>query len=229
MEQSEKSNAWSLAKNLVHRSRKILFQTGWGRWRISRGEYVVSNLLLSVLITAVTLPLSFLWWAWWLFLVSWIGVLVVSLVNVVFQVSLVVKRLHDLWHSWKYVGIPFLVCIVGLAGGLILVWTFFGSRDGLFWMVAGGVMLLFFLWFLYVGLRLVFVTGKAEENIYGPDPLLDQPKNNLLYRGVAIVLFLVMWALSLYIEQEQPMDSFQNVINGYIQSKVTPEMIPQMP
>jgi uncharacterized membrane protein YhaH (DUF805 family) len=206
---------WSVSsyglKRLLNRAWTILFKEPRWKGRVSRGEYVMSSLVLGVITSVITAPLS------WLLPV---GVLVVNILAQIRLLWPIVRRCHDLNKSWRFVGIPLLIVLVGmLIIGLSwasITWPQmmlqYGAGMSLYTLIAMGLMLIWMTWFIIICLRLVFSKWTLGDNAYGIDPLVHQPIGNGLYRRTAILLIVVSLAISFFekpapltIEQQQLM------------------------
>lgn len=197
---------------------KILRKWSFSEWRMTRWEYWIAILVLSLAMTIVSV---ILWWLaaivlyilneWMLlngifvFLTTVVWIILPIAVTIL-QIKLVIKRCHDLNKNGRYAYWPWIVLwlsviiFVGIARkiGLITatdpneIVTIVSSLQSnvLVWIV-GIIGIAAFILSVVRWIIIWFVKGTTWENNYGSDPLEYQNSSNGMYWFLWIILIVV--------------------------------------
>jgi uncharacterized membrane protein YhaH (DUF805 family) len=216
-------SSWSFW-GLIRHCWNLIWRWSFSDGRVSRGEYWISWLLLSLLLSIATFALRGLVFGLW-FISEWAVVqvlltLIVLLIGVIlpliagiYQIKFIIKRSHDLDKSGWYIYIPLLGLLISLViGGARARFNglsdAFISRDlakiqsSVANPVIGIVALLSVIFVVRAiarGIVLGFFRWTKWDNQYGPDPLANNLSTTWLCRWVALsllILNIIMSSLS---------------------------------
>lgn len=197
-------NQFSFSWLLKH-CRKLIRTWSFTTGRISRWEYLVSYLIISLLWSISAAVLWQLGWETGTQL-SWIIGIILGL----FGIKLIIKRSHDIEKSGRYYFLPLFLIIAMLiiAAGYVLSQGLFSIWESNPWLqisaippvllwVFGAIMWWLSIWFIIRVCMIVFKVGARSDNLYGSDPLVWQPNSNNMYRVVwlcALALSMIIWS-----------------------------------
>lgn len=216
-EENQPSNQW--VKWLLTHAWNIITKESWFKWRLSRGEYWTTSVVIGLLSWILNLLFSYFWT---IGLILW-GI--VSLLVMVYGIWLLTRRMHDFDKWWWWYFLTILKWIGIVAWLLILINfifyvlnTFVSAQDVTSTLIAAqdpqaqttsiisaiknitnrllGIAGLFV--FLYPTLITYFRKGTIWENKYWKDRLLSQPSNNWIYWWVGIMLSIISILISVF-------------------------------
>lgn len=197
---------------LIKRARSLIRTWSFSKWRISRGEYRISLLLLSV--TAGFVSTVFQWVAllitnvlpsyWNLYLyIALVASIIPAIIVTIFQVKIIIKRSHDLGKSGRYTYLPMIIALIC---GIILFKIVFSydvdTMETQFKsnIVVNAILILIgivaAIWSIARWIVVGFYKWNTGDNTYGSDPLLTQDPSNRIYRWVGIVLVILNMIIS---------------------------------
>lgn len=184
--------------SLIRHCRKLIRTWSFAKWRISRGEYIISYLIISLLGAVIGTVLRNIGGQTGSDISSIIG-----LILGIFGIKLIIKRSHDLGKSGRYYFIPLFVLIVVIIAGAAYAfsqglinfseWSTaqLNSIPRAIWGAFGIALLASTIWFLVTVCMIIFKKGHQEENEYGSDPLAHQPSSNNNYWLVWLCVFFL--------------------------------------
>lgn len=190
----------------------ILFQEPLWKGRLSRGEYVISLLIINALGAFIVRILWFI-----IPELRWIFILIIQWV---WGLSMWIRRAHDLGKDWKFVIYPtiFFLCVSILIYYISFQVTPFSWFK--WWHILSLIVfLLVILWLFCVLLILFFKKWTSESNAYGAERISLQPKSDVLYWLMGIVLLFIVFIFNQQsLTMKQQIDD--NITNNEIEKLI---------